>query len=274
MILTKTILIRINNKNINHYRNQNIDVVYGETYDMDVKYVSRYSKYKILAKCETCGTEKELTIQKYHQNWDRSNSYNCKSCNNITYKKSMLEKYGYDNPSSTPECIEKRKKTCLEKYGNEYVVNSDYSKEKTKITFEKIYGGHPMKTDLKFKGVEKSNKTKMERGLIVPDYLLNEWEIYRKLVRKITNRNRNKLIEDWDGLDYYDGEYIKENFDIKHTDYDFPTLDHKISIIYGFNNNIPAEKIGEISNLCMTKKGINSSKSFLTEEDYNKKTSR
>lgn len=274
MILTKTVLIRTNNKNIKNYRNQGIDVVYGELYDMDVKYVSRYSKYKILAKCETCGAEKELPMQKYYQNWERSESYNCKACNNITYKKSMLEKYGYDNPSSTPECIEKRKKTCLEKYGSEYVVNSDYSKEKTKITFEKIYGGHPMKTDLKFKGVEKSNKTKMERGLIVPDHLLNEWEIYRKLVRKITNRNRNKLIEDWDGLDYYDGEYIKENFDIKHTDCDFPTLDHKISIIYGFNNNIPAEEIGEISNLCMTKRGINSSKSFLTEEDYNKKTSR
>ena len=48
-------------------------------------------------------------------------------------------------------------------------------------------------------------------------------------------------------------------------------LDHKISIIYGFKNNISPEEIGDISNLCMTKKGINSSKSFLTEEDYNKK---
>jgi len=36
--------------------------------------------------------------------------------------------------------------------------------------------------------------------------------------------------------------------------------------------DIPPEEIGTISNLCMTKKGINSSKSFLTEEDYNKKS--
>lgn len=147
MILTKTLLIRINNKNIEHYRSQGIDVVYGELYDMDVKYVSRYSKHRILAKCDTCGAEKELPMQKYHQNWDRSGSYNCKACNNVTYRKSMLEKYGYDNPSSTPECIEKRKKTCLEKYGNEYAIAGKNTKEKIQITLNERYGGHPMKTD-------------------------------------------------------------------------------------------------------------------------------
>lgn len=96
------------------------------------------------------------------------------------------------------------------------------------------------------------------------------WLNVRHVVRK--NSNKKKLIEEWNGFDYYDGEYIKENFDVKHTDYDFPTIDHKISIIYGFKNNIPPEEIGDLSNLCMTKKGINSSKSFLTEENYNKKS--
>jgi hypothetical protein len=272
MILTKTILIRINNKNIEHYKSQGIDVVYGELYDMDVKYVSRYSKYKILAKCETCGAEKELPMQKYHQNWERSESYNCKACNNITYKKSMLEKYGYDNPAKMESSIKKRKETCLEKYGNEYVVNSDYSKEKTKIIFDEKYDGHPMRNrEIKNKIIKKSKITKIKRGLVVPDEKLTQWELYRRTVRNITNSNKKKLMESWDGFDYYDGEYIKDNFNIKHTDYDFPTMDHKISIIYGFKNNIPPEDIGDISNLCMTKKGINSSKSFLTEDAYNKK---
>ena len=272
MILTKTLLIRINNKNIEHYRSQGIDVIYGKLYDMDVKYVSRYSKYKILVKCETCGAEKELPMQKYHQNCERSESYNCKACNNITYKKSMLEKYGYDNPAKIESSIKKRKETCLEKYGNEYVVISDYSKEKTKIIFDEKYDGHPMRNkEIKNKIIKKGKITKIKRGLVIPDEELTEWELYRRIVRNITNSNKKKLIEDWNGFDYYDGEYIKENFDVKHTDYDFPTIDHKISIIYGFKNNIPPEEIGDLSNLCMTKKGINSSKSFLTEEDYNKK---
>ena len=273
MILTKSIMVLINNKNIEHYKTKNIEVVYGKVYEMEVSLLPRYSKYKILAKCETCGAEKELPMQKYHQNWDRSNSYNCKACNNITLKKSMLEKYGYDNPSLVTEFVEKRKKTCLEKYENEYVINSEHSKEKREITFSERYGGHPMKTDIKYKGVEKSNNTKLERGLIVPNNLLNEWLIYRKLVRKITDRNRKFIFENWSGLDYYDGEYIKDNFNKKHTDYDYPTIDHKISIIYGFKNNIPPEEIANLFNLCVTKKGINSSKSFLKEDDYiNKKS--
>ena len=266
MILTKTIQIRINNKNIEHYKTQNINVVYGEVYDMDVSYVSRYSKYKILAKCETCGAEKELPMQKYHQNWDRSNSYNCKSCNNITYKKSMLEKYGYDNPSSTPECVEKRKKTCLEKYGNEYAIANNEVKDKIKNSIFDKYGGHHSKVPEIMKKIKDKGKlTKIGKGLVIPDDELNEWELYRRIVRNITNLNRNKLFEDWNGLDYYDDEYIKNNFDIKHTDYDYPTIDHKISVIYGFKNNITPEEIGGIENLCITKKGINSSKSFLIE---------
>jgi hypothetical protein len=274
MILTKSIMVLINNKNIEHYKNQNIEVVYGKVYEMEVSLLPRYSKYKILAKCETCGAEKELPIQKYHQNWDRSNSYNCKSCNNITYKKSMLEKYGYDNPSSTPECVEKRKKTCLEKYGNEYAIANNEVKDKIKNSIFDKYGGHHSKVPEIMKKIKDKGKlTKIGKGLVIPDDELNEWELYRRIVRNITNLNRNKLFEDWNGLDYYDDEYIKNNFDIKHTDYDYPTIDHKISVIYGFKNNITPEEIGGIENLCITKKGINSSKSFLIEEDYiNKKS--
>lgn len=274
MILTKSIMVLINNKNIEHYKNKNIEVVYGKVYEMEVSLLPRYSKYKILAKCETCGAEKELPMQKYHQNWDRSNSYNCKACNSITYKKSMLEKYGYDNPSTTPECVEKRKKTCLEKYGNEYAIANNEVKDKIKNSIFDKYGGHHSKVPEIMKKIKDKGKlTKIGKGLVIPDDELNEWELYRRIVRNITNLNRNKLFEDWNGLDYYDDEYIKNNFDIKHTDYDYPTIDHKISVIYGFKNNITPEEIGGIKNLCITKKGINSSKSFLIEEDYiNKKS--
>ena len=274
MILTKSIMVLINNKNIEHYKNKNIEVVYGKVYEMEVSLLPRYSKYKILAKCETCGAEKELPMQKYHQNWDRSNSYNCKACNSITYKKSMLEKYGYDNPSTTPECVEKRKKTCLEKYGNEYAIANNEVKDKIKNSIFDKYGGHHSKVPEIMKKIKDKGKlTKIGKGLVIPDDELNEWELYRRIVRNITNLNRNKLFEDWNGLDYYDDEYIKNNFDIKHTDYDYPTIDHKISVIYGFKNNITPEEIGGIENLCITKKGINSSKSFLIEEDYiNKKS--
>jgi len=69
------------------------------------------------------------------------------------------------------------------------------------------------------------------------------------------------LFENWDGYDYYDGEYIKNNFNLHGLDNNYPTIDHKISVSYGFKNNIEPEKIADISNLCITKKINNSKKS-------------
>ena len=127
--------------------------------------------------------------------------------------------------------------------------------------------------DYRNKIIEKAKETKIKRGLIIGDDELSEWQLYRKKVSNVTNRYKKKLYEDWEGIDYYDGEYIKENIVLKHTDTKYPTIDHKISLHYGFKNNIPPEVIGDISNLCITKRKNNSSKSRLTEEEYlNKKT--
>lgn len=273
MILTKEVQVRVNNKNIKHFKSQNLDVKYGEIYDIEVKYLSKYSKYRVVAECETCGFLQELSLQKYHQNWERSNSYNCKSCNNVTYKKSMVEKYGQDNPSKIESCNQKRKNTCLEKYGSEHIISSEYSKIKTKETLNEKYGGHQSRVpEIRDKIISKGKETKIKNGFIISDDDLSEWLLYRRIVRKLTERNRKSLLEKWDGVDYYDGEYIKENFNLKHTDVNFPTLDHKISIVYGFKNNIPPEEISEIDNLCITKRKINSSKSHNTEYDFmNKK---
>jgi hypothetical protein len=269
MILTKEVKVNVNNKNIKHFKSQNLDVKYGESYDIEVKYLPRYSKYRVVAQCESCGFLQELSLQKYHQNWERSNSYNCKSCNNITYKKSMTEKYGEDNPSKIKSCIDKRKNTCVEKYGSEYIISSEYSKKKIKETLEERYGGHQSRVpEIRDKITLKGKETKIKNGLIIPDEDLSDWLLYRRFVRKLTERNRKFLLEKWDGIDYYDGEYIKDNFNLSHTDPLFPTLDHKISIIYGFKNDIPLEDISKIENLCMTKRKINSSKSHNIESDF------
>jgi len=273
MIVTEKLLVRVNNKNIKYIREQGLDVKYGGQYDIEVKYLPKYSKYRIMAQCESCGYLQELSLQKYHQNWERSNSYNCKSCNNITYKKSMMEKYGADNPAKIESCNQKRKSTCLEKYGTEYIVASEYSKSKTKQTLNERYGGHQSRVpEIRDKMVANAMKKKVENKLVIPDCELSDWMLYRRTVRRLTERNRNYLFEEWNGLDYYDGEYIKENFKLKHTDVNFPTLDHKISILYGFQNKIPPETIADIDNLCITKRRINSSKSFLIDEEFiNKK---
>ena len=80
---------------------------------------------------------------------------------------------------------------------------------------------------------------------------INNFEKYGKKVRKLT---KNELLEKWNGYDYYDGEYIKINFKLKHTNNQYPNIDHKISIKYGFDNNLTPEFISDINNLCLTKR--------------------
>jgi hypothetical protein len=65
------------------------------------------------------------------------------------------------------------------------------------------------------------------------------------------------LLESWDGYDFYDGEYIKNNFQLHYFDNKYPTIDHKISIYDGFISGISPVEISNIKNLCFTKRITN-----------------
>jgi len=169
-------------------------------------------------------------------------------------KQSFLEKYGSDWYFQTEEfklnsklkikdTEEKRKITCLEKYGVDNV-------SKYKDIYDKIY------------------KTKIANGSIVSDENLTKWQAYKRNVNRVTNRFKKELYEKWDGSDYYDGEIIKGYLSHTHVHRFYPTIDHKISVLFGFINNIPIEEVGDISNLCITKRYINSMKNSLVENNF------
>jgi hypothetical protein len=82
-------------------------------------------------------------------------------------------------------------------------------------------------------------------------------------------KNKKELIEKWNGYNYYTNEYILENFNLDSNDKNYPTIDHKNSVRYGFDNNISAEEISKIENLCITTRSNNSSKSKKTEIEFN-----
>ena len=77
---------------------------------------------------------------------------------------------------------------------------------------------------------------------------------------RLTNRIRKELYEKWNGIDFYDGEYIKENLNHYKYDSDYPTIDHKISVKCGFDNFILPTIIADLKNLVITKRHINSKK--------------
>lgn len=91
---------------------------------------------------------------------------------------------------------------------------------------------------------------------------------YSKTVRSLTNKNKKILFDNWNGIDYYDGDYIKDNFNLMRYSPLYPNVDHKISVSYGFLNLIDEETISNIDNLCITKKIHNQRKHSKIEIEY------
>lgn len=204
-------------------------------------------------------------------------------------RKTIIDKYGFYSFSKTDgfkkiindnkELInEKIKKTFKEKYGVEYYSNTLEWKNKMKLNKEEIINKiketcltrYGVSNISKLQNIQnKIKKSKIENGVIIPNELLSEWYLYKNDVRKLTNRNKKELYEKWNGNDYYDDERIIGYLSLSYINRFYPTIDHKISVYYGFINNIPPEHISDLSNLCITKRYINSTKNKKIEEDFN-----
>lgn len=177
---------------------------------------------------------------------------------------SFLEKYGVEYPLQNNEIKQKFEETMFKNHGVKHALLNNNLKEKSKKTLFKNYGvEHPSHSE---EIQIKSKLTRIRNFNQIPETKLSEWEKYKSQVRRETRKNKNKLIEMWDGYDFYDGEYIKDNFvKFKPRQKKYPSIDHKISVLNGFVNNIPSDTIGSLENICFTKTEINCSK---REQNY------
>lgn len=300
MIISEKIKIKVNGKTIAHYKSIGYNVMLGDEIEINTDELNKGSHFKIKVKCDVCGKERDnLMYKEYLSNLKSGGYYSCagkcstnknkntnlerygvehifqlnyiqdkikETCldkygadsysktdkHKEDYKKIMLDKYGVDNPSKSSELQQKKKNIMNERYGVDYYVLSKDFKDKSEKTSLKNYGvDHPMKDRNR---VEKMLKA---RGL---DFETDEYKMYRGQVDKHTRRNKKELFENWDGYDYYDNEYIKDNLKLKGQHGDYPTIDHKISVYEGYKNNISPEELAFLCNLCITKRWINSSK--------------
>jgi hypothetical protein len=89
---------------------------------------------------------------------------------------------------------------------------------------------------------------------------------YRKKVYRLTRKIKPQLLNEWDGYDFYDKQYIKDNFKLPFTHGDYPSIDHVKSLQKGFKEGIPPIEMSKKENLVWTKKRINSSKR--TKDNY------
>lgn len=110
---------------------------------------------------------------------------------------------------------------------------------------------------------------KQKRGIKHYKWNPNKSELHKYWVevRRETRKHKKELYENWDGTDYYTKEDISNLSDF------YITVDHKNSVVWGFENNIDPKELGRFENLCICSRNTNSSKNYLTEDEFKNKLS-
>lgn len=284
MVLNKKYTIKINTGNKRIYKYID-DIKIGDEITIGYDDISKYSHLLIDYLCDYCNKEIKIARKEITNGTKLINKMACKNCrqhkqkeimlithgvgncselNSIKQKKkdTLMKNYGVESPWLSSLIKEKRDKTMIERYGVINPMENNVLKEIQKLSVKNKYGVDNVNQNKFIKN--KSKNTRIKKGNQISDELLSSLEKYKREVRIITYSYKKELFEKWNGYDYYDNEYIKNLTDRKNR----PTIDHKISVSFGFKNNINPEIIGNISNLVITKGKINSQKNLLTEDEY------
>jgi hypothetical protein len=209
--------------------------------------------------------KKETMLKLYNVEYSMQNKETVK-IGNKTRKNTVKEKYGVDNVFFIPGVRDKKNNTMLELYGTINSQEIPETKNKTKQTLLDKYGVNSVRN---IPGVEEKIRLTKERlGLQRPKELISALESFRYQCVTLKNKMKKELFKIWDGYDFYDKEYIKNNLCLPSNDPCYPTIDHKISILYGFLNNITIDEISAFENLCITKRKLNSKKKGKNEKEF------
>ena len=165
MLLTESIDIKIDKKNLIFYRRISKSIKIGDILTIKIDDLSKNSHLEVSVSCDYCGIVFTKQYYKYIKQLKIQNKCCCsnrvcmnkkRSENNIikygvehtlqlkdvrdSIVKSNLERYGVDNYSKTEEYKDKTKQTNLQKYGfSSYTKTSEF-KDKTKQTNLEKYG--------------------------------------------------------------------------------------------------------------------------------------
>ena len=168
--------------------------------------------------------------------WNQKNIYSYNKC--ITCDKSFRKLNNTDaNKFCSKKCYFKRTKSHPEEFG---LI------ERAKKAFES-WSDESWK-----KGLE----TRKKNGNVIEDY---DWKQYWKRCNWLTGKIRKQMLVNWDGYDYIDGEYIKDNLKLHYSDKNYPTLDHIKPRSQCFKEGLSPYEATNPENLKWTKR-INNSK--------------
>ena len=269
----------------------------GDTIKLKIEHLSKNSHLFVDVSCDYCDKLLHITYRDFNNYTKDVNKISCsdvvcvnkkiKDVFNVKYgvdnsfqlesvktksKETFIEKYGVEHPMYLQSVKDKINNTCMERYGETSYMKTDEFLAKTIITNIRKYGVEHNSQSEEMQ--EKRKNTRINKKTQLPDDKIPEYTKYRRIVDNLTERIKKDLFNNWDGYDYYDNQYIKDNIIFNSNSNLYPSIDHKTSVYNGFINNVPAHVIADMSNLCITKRFHNSSKSFkMNSDDYKIKIS-
>ncbi len=212
--------------------------IHGRTCDICNKYFEsvKGNKKSITTKNNWCSLECRKTYFKQ----TTCKIINCKHCNDIiTISNHSIQQY----------CNHKCYSAYVKLHPNEFDLHIKVNKmHQFTNTAESIA-----------KGIQ----TKKEKGLIQQwvDERNIEWKKFWKVCNYHTRRMRKVMLETWDGYDYINGEYIKDNLKLHYSDKNYPSLDHIKPRSKCFEEGMTVRECCDPSNLAWTTR-INNSKKY------------
>lgn len=126
MILTREIIVKINESNFAYYEELGYEISIGEALIIPVEILSTGSNYKIDCKCDDCGIIKEVIFKNYVKYDNRWGEYYCRKCSESKRKRTLKENWGVEYPIQNKEIRKKIESTMINKFG---VDNPSKSKE-------------------------------------------------------------------------------------------------------------------------------------------------
>ncbi len=160
MIISKSIKIKINNRNLNLFKHLSVKI--GDIVDSTVDFLQKGSHQKIEVQCDICGNRKYLSYQKYTKNIKNYEIYCCSSkCAQIKVKKTCFDKFGCDHYSKTESYKSSVKTNSIQKYGEDHHLKSVEIKNKISNTNLERYGSeNPFSSELIKKKIKETNIAK------------------------------------------------------------------------------------------------------------------
>ena len=263
MLLTKKIEIIVNSRVVSHFRELGYITGANKKLIVLIEHLNKGSHSIVEVSCDLCNHETRMSYKDYLNIIKYDGNYYCREnkCFAEKVKKTTLDKHNVSNTSKLKEKQDKWKQTNLELYGVENAFQSEFFKEKIRQYYRDNFNGAEWNTQV---------KDIRDKNGWIPDEDLEGFIKYKRIARRLTLRNKKTLLKNWNGYDYYDNEYIKDYFILNFKDKKYPTIDHKMSLKYGYLNGINEEIISNMDNLCITKRCINSKKRIMTEDEYKK----